>query len=254
MSCVAGCLLMVPHLVRSQVQACSTDDEHLLSAESRTVPSPQSGGTEERKTPAPDAGCQEAEVRWVSVKTNRTLPPGSHARKADTPLSSPPPPFPPEETWGRQPKKRRAPSPGTALTQGRYTFNFVLCGNVLEAVAVVCTSWYNFWSCWRSTQQCLSSSTVSGLADLMDSTDELHMEIDAALVRCLGVDAATVHIAGVATAFGELRKQASRSGLYAHEQERWDIFLLLCEPLHQHRLAARQRHLRQVTRTRAISR
>ena len=46
----------------------------------------------------------------------------------------------------------------------------------------------------------LSSSTVSGLADLVVSTDELHMERDAAVIRCLGVDAATVHSAGLATA------------------------------------------------------
>ena len=47
---------------------------------------------------------------------------------------------------GRRPKKRWAPSRGTVLTQvlldARYTFNFVLFGEVLEAVAVVCTWWH----------------------------------------------------------------------------------------------------------------
>ena len=47
---VAGCRLMVPHLVCAQVQGCSTDDEHLLSVGSRTVPTPPRGGTEEEES------------------------------------------------------------------------------------------------------------------------------------------------------------------------------------------------------------
>ena len=68
----------------------------------------------------------------------QALPPVSHAREAgDTPL-------PPKKLRGAD--QTAGSVPGTALTRVhldvRCTFNFVFCGKVLEAVALVCTSWY----------------------------------------------------------------------------------------------------------------
>ena len=177
-------------------------------------------------TPAPDAVGRGGKTGLCQDEQDPT---SSESRPRGT-----------EETKGRRPKKRRAPSPGTALTQVpldvRYTLNFVLCGKVSEAVTVVCTSWFTSGipccpyfgacasraclsvsslsfakvtpscclrpprSCRRPTRQCPPLYTDSGLADLVASTDELYMSLEAALTRYLVADAATLHFAGVATA------------------------------------------------------
>ena len=113
MSRVAGCRITVLHLLCSQVPGCSTDDEHLLNVESRTVPTRQRGTKEESKrsaalertplspsvTPAPDAGGQETGITWVlSRRTGPYLQPrklrsavprnGSHAGTPELSLST----------------------------------------------------------------------------------------------------------------------------------------------------------------------